>query len=620
MSREAALEKWRTFVNDNLNDAGQNVRVSVRLADAMFDCGSVQSGKAGTFLIEEGSDEEDQAEKTEKRRAARQEREIFFLLDGQVRIQVRGQKVARLNQGDFLGEASFVTNRTGPRSVTAICSGETGAHYIVWNQAKLHAFLEGGKQGGKEGGGKVDAHASLSGQDHTLNELRNALTELWVRQLSKKLALTMATYERGWQPTDELEADERKYEGDFGFRNSSAFGISGPADELSKSVGTSSPYMDAVAVIRKLIIGAFGAIDLTLEWFGIFPTLRPSRAYMSENQQVVDLQARLRLLTLSNEAISKREETRREIQIELIDQAQAQGVGMAAKMKQSGTPWFVILPYYALCAFLDIVYEGRPLARFWFLETVARMPYFSYISMLHLYETLGWWTIGTDVRRVHFAEEWNELHHLQIMESLGGDARWLDRFLARHSAILYYWVLNVFFLVSPRLAYNFSELIESHAVDTYSQFLEENEELLKKLPAPRVALDYYVMGDLYMFDEFQTSRPVRSRRPLIRSLYDVFSAIRDDESEHVKTINACQVSEEKIISPNAAAANAGWAEQVEEEDEEKMERRLREDWVREYDALGVGRPWDGGEEVGAEEGEEGEDHDGLGWSEEVEFP
>lgn len=33
------------------------------------------------------------------------------------------------------------------------------------------------------------------------------------------------------------------------------------------------------------------------------------------------------------------------------------------------------------------------------------------------------------------SSEWNELHHLQIMESLGGDARWLDRFLARHSAI-----------------------------------------------------------------------------------------------------------------------------------------------------------------------------------------
>lgn len=32
------------------------------------------------------------------------------------------------------------------------------------------------------------------------------------------------------------------------------------------------------------------------------------------------------------------------------------------------------------------------------------MPYFTYISMLHLYETLGWWSIGSDVRKIHFAE------------------------------------------------------------------------------------------------------------------------------------------------------------------------------------------------------------------------
>lgn len=37
-------------------------------------------------------------------------------------------------------------------------------------------------------------------------------------------------------------------------------------------------------------------------------------------------------------------------------------------------------------------------------------------------------------------------------------------------------------MVSPFLAYNFSELIESHAVDTYSEFLETNSELLKSLP------------------------------------------------------------------------------------------------------------------------------------------
>lgn len=37
-------------------------------------------------------------------------------------------------------------------------------------------------------------------------------------------------------------------------------------------------------------------------------------------------------------------------------------------------------------------------------------------------------------------QEWNEMHHLQIMESLGGDSLWLDRFMAQHGAILYYWV------------------------------------------------------------------------------------------------------------------------------------------------------------------------------------
>lgn len=64
----------------------------------------------------------------------------------------------------------------------------------------------------------------------------------------------------------------------------------------------------------------------------------------------------------------------------------------------------------------------RPIQRFWVLETVARIPYFAYISILHLYESLGFWRAGADLRRVHFAEEWNELHHLQIMESLGGEA------------------------------------------------------------------------------------------------------------------------------------------------------------------------------------------------------
>lgn len=49
---------------------------------------------------------------------------------------------------------------------------------------------------------------------------------------------------------------------------------------------------------------------------------------------------------------------------------------------------------------------------------------------------------GAELRKVHFAEEWNEMHHLQIMESLGGDLLWVDRFMGLHAAIIYYWCVH----------------------------------------------------------------------------------------------------------------------------------------------------------------------------------
>lgn len=75
------------------------------------------------------------------------------------------------------------------------------------------------------------------------------------------------------------------------------------------------------------------------------------------------------------------------------------------------------------CLFLDELFDGRPIQRFWFLEVIARIPYFSYVSMLHLYESFGWFR-AVELRKVHAAEDWNELHHLLIMESLGGNTQW----------------------------------------------------------------------------------------------------------------------------------------------------------------------------------------------------
>ncbi|HEY9633060.1 MAG TPA: alternative oxidase [Coleofasciculaceae cyanobacterium] len=188
---------------------------------------------------------------------------------------------------------------------------------------------------------------------------------------------------------------------------------------------------------------------------------------------------------------------------------------------------------------IDLLYHDRQIPRFYVLETVARVPYFAYLSVLHLYETLGVWR-RADWLKVHFAQSWNELNHLLIMESLGGDKKWIDRFLAKHTAVIYYWIIVILYMFVPRAAYHFMELVESHAYHTYDKFLKENEAELKTKPAPQVAINYYCDGDLYLFDEFQTGRIPEERRPVIENLYDVFVNIRDDEGEHIKTVVAYQ--------------------------------------------------------------------------------
>jgi len=76
-------------------------------------------------------------------------------------------------------------------------------------------------------------------------------------------------------------------------------------------------------------------------------------------------------LVLSNQAVKETEERR-------VNRGEIVDVHPVAKAL-----------YDLGCLFLDELFEDRPIQRFWFLETVARIPYFSYVSMLHLYESLG---------------------------------------------------------------------------------------------------------------------------------------------------------------------------------------------------------------------------------------
>jgi ubiquinol oxidase len=56
--------------------------------------------------------------------------------------------------------------------------------------------------------------------------------------------------------------------------------------------------------------------------------------------------------------------------------------------------------------------------------------------------------------RMHYAQADNALHHLLIMEELGGNDRPADRFVAAIIGFVYFWLVVVLFSVHESAAYH----------------------------------------------------------------------------------------------------------------------------------------------------------------------
>ena len=124
---------------------------------------------------------------------------------------------------------------------------------------------------------------------------------------------------------------------------------------------------------------------------------------------------------------------------------------------------------------IDWLYRGREWQRFWVLEEVARAPYFAFLSVLHLRESMG--LRGPEhlyLMKEHFEQSINETEHLEYMESRGGDTYWVDRAFAKHLVLIYYWINVVYYWVAPKCAYHLSHEIEIHAAVTYMKYLADN--------------------------------------------------------------------------------------------------------------------------------------------------
>ena len=133
-------------------------------------------------------------------------------------------------------------------------------------------------------------------------------------------------------------------------------------------------------------------------------------------------------------------------------------------------------------AIIDFLYQGRDYQRFWVLEEIARAPYFAFLSVLHFRESMG--LRGPEhlyLMKQHFEQSVNETEHLEYMESRGGNTYFIDRFVAKHLVLIYYWTNVVYYWISPRNAYHLSYEVEIHAAETYAKYLAFNGEDAKIL-------------------------------------------------------------------------------------------------------------------------------------------
>ncbi len=170
---------------------------------------------------------------------------------------------------------------------------------------------------------------------------------------------------------------------------------------------------------------------------------------------------------------------------------------------------------------LSFYFNDRSYAYFAALEKIATVPYFSYTSVLHLYETLGFQS-KKELLELHFSETMNELHHSEIMKELGGDDEFQDRFISQHLAFFYYWIVVILYVSSPAMAYDLNKHIERHAYETYNKYLIQNKQYLLSVKPPETAVKYY-------------------KNKNIRSMYDVIECIRDDELEHSNSMLKLQL-------------------------------------------------------------------------------
>jgi ubiquinol oxidase len=191
----------------------------------------------------------------------------------------------------------------------------------------------------------------------------------------------------------------------------------------------------------------------------------------------------------------------------------------------------VIFYFFKLVVFVfDKFYGYQDYRRFYVLESIARVPYFAYLSVLHMYQTFGRHP-GIELLDLHYKESVNEAYHLAIMEELRGNEFWYDRWLAKLLGVAYYWATAILYLLTPSSGYYLMQQVEQEAASSYDKFIDLHKTKLVSQGLGLAAKKYYFSKRARM------TPPVNKDEP---TMLDVFKAIRDDELVHVEDMRSCE--------------------------------------------------------------------------------
>lgn len=164
----------------------------------------------------------------------------------------------------------------------------------------------------------------------------------------------------------------------------------------------------------------------------------------------------------------------------------------------------------------NLIYGKRPsYLKFRAIEVIARVPYHSWTSAAYTWLTLYY---RSEARALHYAQvtrfaqhaQDNETMHVVVISHLCESERrggWVRHVvIPLWFAFFYYWWSFVFYIISPRAAYELNYLFEGHAFEQYSEFIKRHADMLKQKPVNSSFLEWYGRTPTNQYEFFRSVR------------------------------------------------------------------------------------------------------------------